>query len=411
MRLDFSIYKQTLKALAANKTRSFLTSLGIIIGISSVVVIMSGGAGAQSLVTSQIKGIGGNLLAILPGASDNSSPPAQVFGIKITSLKYDDVQAIQDRVEEIPAVAGYVRGVAQASWQNKTDDTSFMGTSPNYMEVETGAEVANGTFFAEDQKEDRVAVLGSMVADNLFGTVDPVGQRIKINKETFRVIGVMKERGSAGFQNQDDQIFIPLFTAQKIMLGINYLTFARAKVADGANIDYVIDQTKSVLRDQHNITDPADDDFSVRSSAEALNTLADVTNALNYFLAAVAGISLLVGGIGIMNIMLVSVNESTREIGLRKAVGARRRDISIYFLIQTIIITAIGGLIGIISGTFTSFLISLVAKGLGYDWSFIIPVSSIILAVAFTIAVALFFGWYPANKASKLDPIEALRYE
>lgn len=404
----------TVQALKRNKMRSFLTSLGIVIGISSVVIIMSVGAGAQSLVVNQIQGIGGDLLGILPGASDDDGPPAAVMGINITTLKNKDIEAVEERVPEILAAASYVRGVATASWQNKTDDTSFLGTTGNYMQVESGAELSAGHFFNNEEAQSitKVAVLGSSVSEELFsGNIDPIGQRIKINKESFRVIGVMKERGTAGFQDQDDQIFIPITTAQKLMLGINYLTFARAKVAEGAEVDFVIEEVKSVLRDQHDIDDPSEDDFTVRSSESALDTLNDITNALNYFLGMVAAISLVVGGIGIMNIMLVSVSESTKEIGLRKAVGATRRDISLHFLIQTIILSLAGGIIGILWGILISFLASVVAQAMGYDWDFVISIASIIISLAFTIVVALAFGWYPARKASRLHPIEALRYE
>ncbi|MDD5749156.1 MAG: ABC transporter permease [Patescibacteria group bacterium] len=413
MLLDLSYYSQIFKTLKAHKMRSFLTSLGIIIGISSVIIIMSGGAGAQNLVFKQVEGIGVDLLGILPGASDDSGPPAAVMGINITTLVNDDIRAIESQVPEIIAATGYVRGVAILNWQNKSRDSSFLGVSPNYLRVETGAEVASGYFFSEedDRSLARVAVIGSLVATDLFGNVNPLGERIRINDETFRIIGVMKERGMVGFQNQDDQVFIPIATAQRIMLGINYLSFARAKIAPGADADVVVAEVEAILRDRHNIDDPKDDDFSVRSAEQGLDVLTDITNALNYFLGAVAAISLLVGGIGIMNIMLVSVSESTREIGLRKAVGARRRDISRHFLIQTLILTALGGIIGIFSGIFISFLISVIAKALGYDWEFIIPLSSIILATSFTLLVALAFGWYPAQKAAKLDPIDALRYE
>ncbi|MBU1203270.1 ABC transporter permease [Patescibacteria group bacterium] len=414
MRIDFKTYLGTIAALKVNKMRSFLTSLGIVIGISSVIIIMSGGAGAQSLITNQINGIGSDLLGILPGGSDEDEPPASVMGINITTLVQADIEAIEEQVDSVIAAASYVRGVCTTSWQSKTSDTSFLGTTSNYLSVETGAEIVSGHFFtAEDDKTiSRVAVLGSKVADDLFGgTSNPIDQRIKVNKESFRVIGVMKERGTVGFQDQDNQIFIPLLTAQKLMLGINYLSFARAKVDPGADVNYVMEEVKSVLRSQHNIDDPEQDDFSVRSSEENLNTLTDITNALNYFLGLVAGISLIVGGIGIMNIMLVSVTESTKEIGLRKAVGATRRDISMHFLIQTIILTFLGGLIGLIWGVFISFLISIVANTLGYDWDFVIPVSSILLSVFFTVLVALTFGWYPAKKAASLQPVEALRYE
>jgi putative ABC transport system permease protein len=402
-----------LDILRRNKVRSFLTSLGIVIGISAVIIIMSVGAGARSLLINEIQSQGTNLLSVLPGGSGKNEPPAALFGINITTLVYDDAQAIAKQVSGAEAVCAYVRGVATASWQDKIVDTSLLGVTDSYTIVEGTAEVSRGRFISQEEAGQvaRVVVLGSQVADDLFTGSDPLGQRIKINKESFMVVGVMKEVGSNGIQNQDNQVLIPLQTAQKLMLGINYLSFIRVKL--GPQVDYLVaeEEVRAVLRQQHNIINPEDDDFSVRSQEEALNTLKSVTDILNYFLALVAGISLLVGGIGIMNIMLVSVSESTKEIGLRKAVGATKRDINLYFLLQTIILTLLGGLLGVLGGIFISFLISLVAKSLGYQWDFIISLSSIILALVFTILVALVFGWYPAKRAADLNPLEALRYE
>ncbi|MBT4209740.1 MAG: FtsX-like permease family protein [Candidatus Komeilibacteria bacterium] len=413
MRLDLRTYTGTIQALKRNKMRSFLTSLGIIIGISAVIIIMSVGSGAHSLIANEIQGIGSDLIGVLPGASEDDGPPASLMGINITTLTLDDAQAIERNVEEVTNATAYVRGSATVSWQNKVDDTSFVGVTGNYMDVESGAEVESGRFLTEDESNSitKVAVLGSSVSRELFGSMSPIDQRIKINKESFRVIGLMKERGSASFQDQDDQIFISVTTAQKLMLGINHISMMRVKVSEGSDIEFVREKVKSVLREQHDIDDPAEDDFTVRSSEESLEALESVTGALNYFLAMVAAISLLVGGIGIMNIMLVSVTESTKEIGLRKAVGATSLDISNHFLIQTIILTSLGGLVGIILGVFVSFIISLIVNYLGYSWDFVISATSIIIAVVFTIIVGLSFGWYPARKAAKLHPIEALRYE
>ncbi|PWB39018.1 MAG: multidrug ABC transporter substrate-binding protein [Parcubacteria group bacterium] len=413
MIFDHQAYFLTIKSMRRNKMRSFLTSLGIIIGISSVIIIMSVGAGAKSLVVNQVSSIGSNLVGVLPGASDPNGPPAAVMGINVTTLVNADAQAIKNNIPEVVAVNGYIRGSATATWREKTVDTSFLGTTGDYQDVDTKAELTDGRFFTneEDQQVSRLVVLGSSVAKDLFSGSSAIGQSVKINKENFKVIGVMKERGTAGFQNQDTQVFIPLETAQKIMLGIHHLSAVRARVVQGADIQKVVSDIEVVLREQHKITDPKEDDFTVRATEEALKTLDTVTNALSYFLAMVAGISLIVGGIGIMNIMLVSVSESTKEIGLRKAVGATNSDINTLFLMQTISVTLLGGVGGIIIGIVISFLVAVVAQALGYQWDFVISLSSVLLSLSFTIIVGLVFGWYPARQAAHLNPIEALRYE
>ena len=282
------------------------------------------------------------------------------------------------------------------------------------MEVE-GGEVAEGRFFTKDEETSlsKVAVLGSQVKENLFGDSDAIGQRIKYKNHTFEVIGVMAKRGTVAFQNYDDQIFIPLLTMQKLVEGINHLGFIRAKVNSEQNINRAIDDIKITLREQHGITDQSgnSDDFSVRSAAQALDIIKTITDALSFFLAAMAALSLIVGGIGIMNIMLVSVTERTREIGLRKAVGARNFDILSQFLIEAITVTGVGGILGIASGAFISFIASVIIKSLGYDWEFSVSIVSILAALLVSMLVGLVFGLYPANKASKLQPVEALRYE
>jgi len=387
---------------------------GMIIGISSVIIIMSIGASAQGLILNQIKSVGSDLVGVLPGASSEDGPPASVMGITVTTLKYEDALALakKENVPHAVAVASYVKGTATISWQNRSIDTNISGTSASYIDVED-ADVEFGRFFSTDEEKSisRVAVVGSQVASDLFDGADPIGEIIKIKRESFKVIGVMEERGSVAFQNEDDQIFIPLKTAQKLLLGINHLGFVRVKVDDSKNLDQTVEDIKVTLRNQHRIDNPTDDDFTVQNVQQALDVLTQVTDALKFFLASIAAIALLVGGIGIMNIMLVSVNERIREIGLRKAVGAKRSSIIRQFLIETIIVSLGGGLIGILLGALVAGLVALVANYLGYDWDFIITISSILLASGVSILIGLTFGLYPAQKAAKLDPIEALRYE
>lgn len=412
--------KQSLRtsttALLANKVRSFLTMLGIIIGVGAVIVIMAVGAGAQGLILNQVKSLGSNLIGVLPGKAEEDGPPASVYGIVITTLTYEDVLALQNgrSAPNILALAAYVRGIGTASWGSAKYDTNLTGTTGNYIAVE-GGELESGRFITEEEEANlsKFAVLGSMVKKELFGESEAVGQRIKIKKHSFEVIGVMKERGTVAFQDYDDQIFIPLKTAQKLILGIDYISMIRAKVDSEENIEQAIHDTEITLRERHSIADPtgANDDFTVRSMAQALDMITAITDALRYFLAAMAAMSLLVGGIGIMNIMLVSVTERTREIGLRKAIGANNFNIMSQFLIEAVIVTLIGGIIGITGGALVSYLISIIINFLGYDWNFILSPFSIILAVVVASAVGLVFGIYPAKKASRLEPVEALRYE
>ncbi|MBN1778935.1 MAG: ABC transporter permease [Candidatus Buchananbacteria bacterium] len=413
MRIDQSI-KNSFKNLRAHKLRSFLTTLGMVIGIASVMLIMSIGAGVQSLILGEIQSVGSNLVGVLPGASDENGPPASVMGVVVTTLIYDDAKAIgqKQNVPHATAVSSYVRGAGTIQYRNQDISSNFTGTTASYLEVES-ADVAEGHFFDESDERgiSRVAVLGSSVADDLFAGQDPIGKEIKIKKQLFKVIGVMKERGTVFFVNQDDQVFIPLETAQKILLGINHLNFIRVKIDKVDNLDQSVEDIKMTLRERHDITDPSQDDFSVRNTQQALDVLTQVTDALKFFLVAIAGIALLVGGIGIMNVMLVAVNERIKEIGLRKAVGATKGGILTQFLVETIVVSLVGGVIGILIGLIISGLVAIVINFLGYNWPFVVPISAIILASSFSLAVGLIFGLYPAWKAAKLDPITALRYE
>jgi ABC-type antimicrobial peptide transport system permease subunit len=387
--------------------------LGIIIGVTSVVVIMSVGAGAQGLVLNQVKSLGSNLVGVLPGKSDDNGPPASVLGIIVTTLTTEDSEAfVGPEFPYVSASTPYVRGNATFTSGDNQTDANYVGVAASYPLVEE-ITVANGRFFTaeEDKGVARVAVLGSETAEKLFGDLDPVGRLIKIKRVSFRVIGVVEKRGVSGFQNQDNQIFVPVTTAQKLLLGINYVNFVRVKVSDAQYVDQTIETMKEVLRARHDIDKPENDDFSVRSTNQGLEALTSITNALKFFLAAIAAISLIVGGIGIMNIMLAAVEERTKEIGLRKAVGATNRIITLQFLIETITITFVGGVIGIILGTLISVLVATVARSQGYVWDLVITPSSIILGCSVSIAIGLIFGITPARRASRLSPIEALRYE
>jgi len=403
----------SIKALLANKGRSFLTMLGIIIGVGAVVLIISLGSGAQSLILDQIKSTGSNLVGILPGKSESSGPPATAMGVVITTLVDDDMTAIE-KLPHVVAAAGYSRSLATATWRDVSYEANIDGTSAGYLDTE-GGEILQGRFFTADEDKNmaRVVVLGATVKQELFGDSDAVGRQIKIKKQIFEVVGVMAKRGKVLFVDYDDQIHIPLHTTQKLISGVNYLSFIRVKVDKEANVTEVMSSVVALLRDRHEITDltGTNDDFSVRSMAQALDMITTITNALRYFLIAMAAISLIVGGIGIMNIMLISVNERTREIGLRKAVGANNNNIISQFILEAISLTLIGGTIGVIFGIILSWLIYLVVNSLGYNYQLVITFSSVLLALSVSTLIGLIFGIYPARKASRLEPVEALSYE
>ncbi len=406
--------KISLNAILANKIRSFLTMFGIVIGVASVIIIMSVGAGAQSLILGQVKSLGTNLIGVFPGKSEEKGPPSSVMGIVVTTLTYNDALAIKKEIPYIVDVVAYSKGFGTVSWQSNSYDTNISGCTAGYLVVENG-EVAKGRFFTSEEEKNlaKVAVLGSTVAEELFGETDPVGKIVKIKKHTFTVIGVMKERGTVALQDYDDQVFIPLRTAQKLITGVNYIGLIRARVDKEENIDKAIEEVKLLLRYRHNIKDNSgeSDDFTVRSLTQFLEMITTITDALRYFLASVGALSLVVGGIGIMNIMLVNISERTAEIGLRKAVGANNDDILLQFLFESIFVTFLGGVLGIISGVFISFVIAKIVNFLGYNWDFIISPLSIFLGVLVSVIVGVIFGIYPARKASCLEPIEALRYE
>lgn len=417
----FSTIKLVFRTLLARKGRSFLTILGIVIGVAGVIIIIALGAGAQSLVLGQITKLGANLLSVQPGKSNEKGPPSQIFGIVVTTLTNDDAMAIRDtsRVPHAAAVNALTRGNGTVIWQNQNIDTVIVGTDYAYPQV-VSFYMAEGRFF--DEREERgnanIAVLGYSVAEELFGAsgADPLGQVIKAkigdaSGVPLRVVGVAEKRGSAFFQNLDDMIFVPLGIGQKQLLGINYVQNINIKVDKSENVENTRADIKQLLSERHKIKKEVDEDFTVRNIADAVGILTTITNALRLFLTSMAAVSLVVGGVGILNIMLATVAERTREVGLRKAVGASNTQIRNQFLFEAGALTLLGGLVGIIVGVIAAYLASALMQYLGYDWAFVISIASVILAVGVSILTGVIFGLYPAFKAAKLNPIEALRYE
>lgn len=404
--------KIAIKALLLNKVRTVLTMLGIVIGISAVIILISAGKGAQSLIVDQVKGVGSNLLFVLPGGSGDSkfSAPASSQGVVVTSLTEQDVKSLRNPLlaPDIAFVEPEVRGQFVVSYNNQDQVASVSGAVESYASSRN-IDFTEGGWFSKSESDGfgQVAVLGSALKKDLFGEQTAVDKIIKIKQLSFRVVGVMEPRGlGVGGVDQDNQVIIPVLTAQKILLGINHYQMIQIQVKNESAIASTQEQVARILRDNHRITDPNKDDFTIRNPQDVLELLSTITDALTLFLGAIAGISLVVGGIGIMNIMLVSVTERTREIGLRKAIGAKRKDILLQFLLESVVLTLLGGIIGIVVGYIGAFIIALFG-----DWDATVPLYAIALAFGMSTLFGLVFGLYPANKASKLDPIQALRYE
>ena len=400
-----------LRSVGANKLRSGLTMLGIIIGVMAVITMLSIGRGMQNMVTAQISSMGTNLLFIRPG---NTQQGGVHQNEAAATLTLEDAEALMN-LPDVVGVAPMIDGFGQLAYLGNNAVGRILGVTPEYQDT-MNANVASGEFVSASQVTGRsaVVVLGSQIATTLFDTADPVGQSIRINGQTFRVVGVMESKGGTGFMNQDTQIFVPITTAGSRLVGGNryrggnVVSTINVKITDTNVQDAVVQDIGDVLRERHHAV--FQDDFTIQSQQDTLNALNQVTAAFTIFLGGIAGISLVVGGIGIMNIMLVSVTERTREIGLRKAVGARKRDILIQFLTEAMVLSLAGGVIGILFGAGIARIISGINIGTT-TLQTAVDLDAILLAVAFSLAVGLFFGSYPASRAAGLHPIDALRYE
>ncbi|MFN8523604.1 MAG: ABC transporter permease [Chloroflexota bacterium] len=412
-----------LSALGANKLRTFLTMLGIIIGVCAVISLMSIGQGAQAQVRNQIQSLGSNLLFVRPGSTQQSG----VRGAQgsAVSLTLDDAEAVATRVSTVTDVAPEQNGGAQILARGTNVQTRVTGTTPSYEGVRNHR-VAVGEFISRQHLDGRstVLVLGANVARTLFAEEDPVGQsvRVSVNNRVafnFRVIGVMESKGGTGFGNVDDQVFVPITTMQARMSnqrnargGAN-VSVINVQVADEKLMQQAVQDVAALLRERHRVVE---DDFTIQSQEDFLATFNQITQTFTVLLGSIAGISLLVGGIGIMNIMLVSVTERTREIGIRKAVGARRQDILSQFLVESVLVSLIGGLIGVLSGVGISRLISgvqlpVAGGGGAQGLQTVVSAEAVLLAFGVSAAIGVFFGAYPASRAARLHPIQALRYE
>jgi putative ABC transport system permease protein len=395
-----------ISALVANKLRALLTMLGIIIGVGAVITMIAIGEGAQKAVIDRIQSLGTNLLFVSPGAQRGGGVTVIQFGTSVR-LRNSDSDALSEQVGAAEAIVPEFNRQAQVKYLNRNWNTRIIGTVPEYEEVRS-FKAAFGRYFnhAEEEGVAKVCVVGQTIVDNLFPNADPLGETIRIAGESFAVIGVLETKGQSGFQNPDDQIIVPLSTAQRRIFGVDYLSQITAKVVNDQKMDEAFLDIERVLRHEHKLREDQDNDFTIRNQADIIATFQETQQTFTFLLAGIAAVSLLVGGIGIMNIMIVSVTERTREIGVRKAIGARKRDIMSQFLIESVVMSVVGGFLGIGFGILASYLITTYG-----NLSPIISINSILLSFLFATFVGVFFGIYPAWKAANSNVIDALRYE
>lgn len=405
------LIQSALQSLTRNKSRAILTVLGIVIGIAAVILMLSIGQGAQGLILNQVADLGSDQIFVESGAGDTEGGPPSPFIEQTVTL--DDVEALRKR--------GPFSFVSAQALTNTTVNgggvsffTNVVGVDEYQLEV-FPATIAQGRYFDESDVKSyaMVAVLGADAADDMFGDADPLGQKITIKNGSYRVIGVLDKQGSRFFTNLDIQVYIPVTTALRNVVGSDYVTYIAARAI--GDLETAKDEARWILRDTHDINNPEDDlakdDFAISSQEDAAQTIGVVGTALTLLLASIAAISLIVGGIGIMNIMLVSVTERTKEIGLRKAIGATSKEVLRQFLVEAVFLTVAGGILGMVIGVLLSVVIAAILGNLVDGWELIIPPEAIVASVVVSTIVGVAFGWYPAKRAAKLDPIEALRYE
>jgi putative ABC transport system permease protein len=393
-------------ALRANKGRSILTTLGIIIGVASVIAIVALGQGASASVSSRLAGLGTNLLTITPGSSQSGGAASGAGSA--TSLKADDATAIGAKIDGLTGVSPVVSGSVQIIAGSQNWSTRVQAVTPAYLSINDWT-IAQGAAFTDQDNTNsaNVAVIGQTVATNLFPNgQSPTGQLVRIRNVPFTIVGVLASKGSSGFGDQDDTVMIPFKTGQVRLFGANNINQIVVQVADTSNTNTAVSEIEALLRQRHQLSSTAANDFSIRNNTDIISRVSSVSDTLTLLLGGVAAVSLVVGGIGIMNIMLVSVTERTREIGIRLAIGAQPGDVLAQFLVEAVVLSLIGGIMGILIGACVALALPVIA-----GWTTVLPWGAIVLSFAVSAAIGVFFGIYPARKASQLDPIVALRYE
>ena len=401
--LILDLFKMAIRSLISHKLRTFLTALGIIIGVASVISMISIGEGARQQTLSTISKFGTNIITIKPG----NKKSRHVSTGKVDTLMLKDATFIEQNVPLITGVAAQVYRSAQLKFRNKNTNTTVRGTGENYRRL-ANFEMQKGRYFNQQEINvaKRVCVLGATVVKNLFAEANPLGETIKVDGKNFMVIGMTEPKGALSWFDPDDQIFIPVSTAQKRVFGMNHIQSIDVQASKIEDLELIKEDITQLLRIRHNIANGKENDFYVQNSSQWLNSWGDAAKTFTYLLGGIAAISLMVGGIGIMNIMLVSVTERTREIGIRKAIGAKKKEILEQFLIESVLISFLGGGVGVLLGIGISEIVSNIG-----EWETIVSTQSILLAFGFSVGIGIFFGFYPANKAANMNPIEALRYE